>query len=184
MEMILLDSEERMEKAVLALEREFGRLRTGRASTTLVEPIKVDYYGTLTPIKQIASVAIPDSRCITIQPWDKGAFGPIEKAILQSDLGLNPTNDGKLIRINIPPLTEERRKDLVKIAKKFTEECKVAIRNIRRDANDQLKKKEKEKEISEDQLKGGQEDIQKLTDSYVAKADVVFGKKDQEIMAV
>ena len=151
-----------------ALDRDFSRLRTGRASTGLVDNIKVDYYGTPTPISQLASVAIPDSRTITIQPWDRGAFAGVEKAILKSDLGLTPVNDGKIIRISIPPLTEDRRKELGKLARKSGEEAKVAVRNVRRDANDQLKKLEKDKAISEDELKKATDDVQKLTDRYVA----------------
>ena len=127
---------------------------------------------------------MPDSRTITIQPWDRGAFGAVEKAILKSDLGLNPVNDGKILRVTIPPLTEERRKELVKIAKKYTEESKVAIRNVRRDANDALKKLEKEKQITEDEFKRAQEDTQKLTDAAVAKADSLFGAKEKEIMEI
>ena len=184
METILLDAEERMGKAVTSLEREFGKLRTGRAATSLVDYIKVDYYGTPTPISQMASVAIPDSRTITIQPWDKGVVGRIEKAILTSDLGLNPSNDGRLIRIPIPPLTEERRKDLVKIARKFTEEAKVAVRNIRRDANDNMKKMEKDKAISEDDCKRGTEEVQKLTDTFIAKLDKRCQDKEKEIMEI
>ncbi|ABM29128.1 ribosome recycling factor [Nitratidesulfovibrio vulgaris] len=184
MESILLDAEERMEKAIAALEREFSRLRTGRASASLVDGIKVDYYGTPTPISQVASVAVPDSRCITIQPWDRNAFSLIEKAILKSDLGLNPVNDGKIIRINIPPLTEERRKDLGKMARKYAEEAKVAVRNVRRDANEQLKKLEKNKELSEDDLRKAQEDVQKLTDRFVAKTDEKAGAKEKEIMDI
>ena len=184
METIMLDAEERMGKAVTSLEREFGKLRTGRAATSLVDNIKVDYYGTPTPISQMASVAIPDSRTITIQPWDKGVVGRIEKAILTSDLGLNPANDGKLIRIPIPPLTEERRKDLVKIARKFTEEAKVAVRNIRRDANDSLKKMEKDKAVSEDDCKRGTEDVQKLTDAFIVKLDKRCQDKEKEIMDI
>ena len=134
-ESVLLDSEDRMDKALGALDRDFSRLRTGRASTGLVDNIKVDYYGTPTPISQLASVAIPDSRTITIQPWDRGAFAGVEKAILKSDLGLTPVNDGKIIRISIPPLTEDRRKELGKLARKSGEEAKVAVRNVRRDAN-------------------------------------------------
>lgn len=181
-ETILLDSEERMEKAIATLEREFGRLRTGRASTNLVDNIKVDYYGTPTPISQLASVAVPDSRTITIQPWDRGAFGGVEKAILKSDLGLTPVNDGKIIRISIPPLTEERRKELGKIARKNGEEAKVAVRNVRRDANEQLKKLEKDKAISEDELKKATDDVQKLTDRFVAKVDEKCQTKEKEIM--
>ena len=181
---LLLDAEERMEKALAALERDYGKLRTGRATTGLVEDIKVDYYGTPTPIKQLASVAVPDSRTVTIQPWDRGAFALVEKAILKSDLGLTPMNDGKLIRIAIPPLTEDRRKDLTKIARKYTDEAKVAIRNIRRDVNDGLKKLEKDKLLSEDELKKAMEDIQKLTDTYVARADAKASAKEKEIMEI
>lgn len=184
METLQLDTEERMEKALGSLEREFGKLRTGRASTTFVDDIKVEYYGTPTPIHQLASVAIPDSRTITIQPWDRNAFGPVEKAILKSDLGLTPMNDGKLIRISIPPLTEERRKDLTKVSKKYTEDAKIALRNIRRDANDALKKMEKDKAISSDELKKAMDDIQKLTDSYVKKADAMALLKEKEIMEI
>lgn len=184
MENVKKDAEERMGKAIAALEREFAGLRTGRASTALVENIKVDYYGTPTPINQLGSVAVPDSRTITIQPWDRGSFGLVEKAIQKADLGLNPMNDGKLIRIAIPPLTEERRKDLVKVSRKYTEDSKVAIRNIRRDANDSLKKLEKDKTISEDDSKKAQDFIQKLTDSYVAKADKVAQAKEKEIMEI
>ena len=183
-ESVLLDSEDRMDKALGALDRDFSRIRTGRASTGLVDNIKVDYYGTPTPISQLASVAIPDSRTITIQPWDRGAFALVEKAILKSDLGLTPMNDGKLIRIAIPPLTEDRRKELTKIARKYTEEAKVAIRNIRRDVNDGLKKLEKDKLLSEDELKKAMEDIQKLTDTYVARADAKASAKEKEIMEI
>lgn len=179
---LLLDAEERMEKALAALERDYGKLRTGRATTGLVEDIKVDYYGTPTPIKQLASVAVPDSRTVTIQPWDRGAFASVEKAILKSDLGLTPVNDGKIIRISIPPLTEDRRKELGKLARKSGEEAKVAVRNVRRDANDQLKKLEKDKAISEDELKKATDDVQKLTDKYVAKVDEKCAAKEKEIM--
>lgn len=179
---ILLEAEERMEKAIVTLERDFSKLRTGRASASLVDDLKVDYYGTMTAINQLASVAVPDSRTITIQPWDKGAFSSVEKAILKSDLGLNPINDGKIIRIGIPPLTEERRKDLVKVARKYTEETKVAIRNIRRDANESLKKLEKAKTISEDENKKATEDVQKLTDKFVTKSDEKCNGKEKEIM--
>ena len=177
---LLLDAEERMEKALTALERDYGKLRTGRATTSLVEDIKVDYYGTPTPVKQLASVAVPDSRTVTIQPWDRGAFALVEKAIL----GLTPMIVGKLIRIAIPRLTEDRRKELTKVAKKYTEEAKVAIRNIRRDVNDGLKKLEKDKLLSEDELKKAMDDIQKITDSSVAKADTKFAAKEKEIMEI
>ncbi len=182
MDTVKRDAEERMGKALAALDKEFSKLRTGRASTALVEDIKVDYYGTPTAISQLASVAVPDSRSLTIQPWDRGAFALVEKAILKSDLGLTPINDGKIIRINIPPLTEERRKELVKVARKYTEETKVAIRNIRRDANDALKKLEKDKAHSEDEIKKATEQVQKLTDAQIAKADQKCQSKEKEVM--
>lgn len=181
---LIADGQKRMSGALNSLDGDFGKLRTGRASTTLVDDIAVDYYGTATPIGQLASVAIPDSRTITIQPWDRNAFSSIEKAIMRSDLGLNPINDGKVIRITIPPLTEERRKDLVKVAKKYTEDAKVAIRNIRRDLNDACKKLEKDKVISEDDQRKGQDDIQKLTDDYVKKCDAAFAAKEKEILEI
>lgn len=181
---VLLEAEEKMEKAIASLERDFGRLRTGRAATSLVDPIKVDYYGTPTPINQLASVAVPDSRTITIQPWDRSAFGSVEKAILKSDLGLTPINDGKIIRISIPPLTEQRRKELAKVSRKYGEDTKVAIRNVRREANDQLKKLEKEKAISEDELKKAMDEVQKLTDKFVGKTDAKCQAKDKEIMEI
>ena len=184
MEKIKKSAEERMLKAIAALEKDFLGLRSGRAGTALVENLKADYYGTPTPIGQIGSIAVPDSRTITIQPWDKKAFGPVEKAILAANLGLTPMNDGKLIRITIPPLTEERRKDLVKVAKKYAEEAKVAIRNIRRDANEALKKQEKDKTISEDESKKAQESMQKLTDSFVHKVEQTLQAKEKEIMEV
>ncbi|MDL2209352.1 ribosome recycling factor [Desulfovibrio sp. OttesenSCG-928-O18] len=182
METIKKDAEERMGKALASLERDFAKLRTGRATTALVDDIKVDYYGTPTAINQLASVAVPDSRSLTIQPWDRGAFPLVEKAIMKSDLGLTPINDGKVIRINIPALTEERRKELVKVARKYTEEAKVAIRNIRRDANDSLKKLEKDKVASEDEIKKATDAIQKVTDAQIAKADQKCQAKEKEIM--
>lgn len=186
MDAIKKDAEDRMEKALATLEREFGKLRTGRASTSLVDGLKVDYYGTPTPVGQLASVATPDSRTITIQPWDRSAFPLVEKAILKSDLGLTPVNDGKIIRIGIPPLTEDRRKELVKVARKYGEDAKVAIRNIRRDANESLKKLEKDKTqgYSEDDVKKAQDVVQKLTDTYVAKTDQKCQAKEKEIMEV
>lgn len=173
-----------MEKALAALERDFAKLRTGRASTALVDGIKADYYGTPTPISQMASVAVPDSRTLTIQPWDKGGIAVVEKAILKSDLGLTPVNDGKIIRIVIPPLTEERRKELVKVARKYSEDAKVAVRNVRRDANDGLKKLEKDKEITEDELKKAVDDVQKLTDRFVGEVDKKCAGKEKEIMDI
>ena len=183
-ETILLDAEDRMEKAMNALEREFAKLRTGRASTSLVDGIKADYYGAPTPISQMASVAVPDSRTITIQPWDKGGIAVVEKAILKSDLGLTPVNDGKIIRISIPPLTEERRKELVKVSRKYGEEAKVAVRNVRRDANDSLKKLEKDKTITEDEQKKAEADVQKLTDKFVGEVDKKCAVKEKEIMDI
>jgi ribosome recycling factor len=184
MDSVLDENRQRMEKTLNNLDREFKRLRTGRASTALLEGIRVDYYGTPTPLEQLASISVPDSRTISIQPWDRGSFKDVEKALLKSDLGLNPVNDGKTIRIIIPPLTEERRKELVKIAKKNTEDTKVSIRNIRRDANDTLKKQEKNKDITEDDLHKIQDDVQKLTDEYIAKTDAVFAAKEKEIMEI
>ncbi len=181
---ILLETEERMEKAVSSMDKDFSKLRTGRASASLVDDIKADYYGTPTPVNQMASVSVPDSRTITIQPWDKGGFGAIEKAILKSDLGLTPINDGKIIRITIPALTEERRKDLVKVSRKYSEDAKIAVRNVRRDANEQLKKLEKEKTISEDELKKATDEVQKLTDKYVAETDKKCQTKEKEIMDI
>jgi ribosome recycling factor len=181
---IFHDGGERMEKALQALERDFARLRTGRASTGLVESLKVDYYGTPTPLNQLASIAVPDSRTLTIQPWDRQAFAPVEKAIIKSDLGLTPSNDGRLIRISIPPLTEERRKDLGKLAKKYAEEAKVAVRNVRRDANEQLKKLEKDKSLTEDELKKAMDDMQKLTDRFVKACEDKTQAKEKEIMEI
>lgn len=184
MQSILADGKKRMEGALTALEKEFSKLRTGRASASLVEGIEVDYYGTITPLNQLASVSVPDSRTLTIQPWDKGAFGAVEKAIQKSDLGLNPVNDGKIIRISIPPLTEERRKELVKVAKKYTEEAKVALRNVRRDLNESIKKMEKDKDITEDDLRKGQDDVQKMTDDFVKKSETVCAAKEKEILEI
>lgn len=181
---IITDGKKRMEGALASLQREFSKLRTGRASTALVDNLEVDYYGTATPLNQIASISVPDSRTITIQPWDKGAFSAVEKGIQKSDLGLNPVNDGKIIRISIPPLTEERRKDLVKVAKKYTEEAKVAVRNVRRDCNDGLKKQLKDKEITEDDSRRLQDEIQKATDQFVAKCDAALVAKEKEILEI
>lgn len=184
MESIFTDAKKRMEKAITNLEKEFSRLRTGRASASLVDGIQVSYYNTPTPLNQLASISIPDARTIAIQPWDRSSFENIEKAIMQSDLGLNPVNDGKIIRINIPALTEERRKELVKIAKKHTEDAKIAIRNIRRDANEELKKQKNDKTISEDDMHRGQEKIQKLTDEFVDKSEKTLTEKEKEIMEI
>ena len=160
-----------MEKTVEALRKDFGRVRTGRASASLLENIMVDYYGTPTPINQVGTLAVPEPRMITIQPWEKKIIGEIEKAILKSHLGLNPDSDGQIIRVVIPPLTEERRREMTKMTKKMGEESKVALRNLRRDANEKLKKMEKDKELTKDDLKRGEKEIQDLTDSYVKKMD-------------
>jgi ribosome recycling factor len=173
---------DRMNKAVETLETEYKRLRTGRASTSLVDGIKVDYYGSSTPLSKLATLTIPDSRTIMIQPWDTSGVGEIEKAIQKSELGLNPMNDGKAIRISIPPLTAERRRDLVKVVKKKSEESKVAVRNIRRDINEKIKDLKKDKKVSEDEQFRAQDEIQKITDDYVKKIDSVYGTKEKEIL--
>lgn len=173
---------DRMTKAVEALKNDLASVRTGRASLALIDGIMVNYYDTMTPLQQLASLSIPESRQIAIQPWDPKIIPEIEKAILKSDLGLTPTNDGKTIRINIPPLTEERRKQLVKAVKKKAEDAKVSIRNIRRDIIDELKKTEKEKHLSEDDVKRSQDEIQKITDLYIRKVDEVLALKEKEIM--
>lgn len=172
----------KMEKAIAAFQKELSRLRTGRASPALLEGIRVDYYGTPTPIQQTASVTIPESRLIVIQPWDKGTIEAIEKAIQKANLGLSPTNDGKVIRISIPPLTEERRKEIAKLAKKMGEECKVAIRNIRREANEGLKSLEKDKKISEDDLHRATDEVQKATDEQIKEAEKILEAKKKEIL--
>ncbi len=175
---------ERMAGAIEVLKREFASIRTGRASLALLDGIVVNYYGTSTPLQQLASLSIPESRQIAIQPWDQKIISDIEKAIMKSDLGITPVNDGKTIRIHIPPLTEERRKQLVKVVKKKAEEAKIAIRNVRRDTIEELKKLEKEKHLSEDDVKRSQDEIQKITDSYIAKVDEVLAHKEKEIMEV
>lgn len=183
-EIIFEEMKEGMEKAIHAVEKSFSKVRTGRASLSLLDGIRVEYYGTLTPLNQVASLSIPESRLIVISPWDSSALGAIEKAIQKSDLGLMPNNDGKLIRLAIPVLTEERRRELVKVVKKMAEECKVKQRNIRRDANEQLKELKKDNQISEDELYQFQEEVQKLTDRYIAKADEILMAKEKEIMEI
>jgi ribosome recycling factor len=173
-----------MEKSIEALQRDLKRIRTGRASLALLDGLMVDYYGSLTPINQLATLSIPEARQIVIQPWDSHAFTDIEKAILKSELGLTPSNDGKVIRINLPPLTAERRKELVKVVKKMAEEFKVQIRNHRRDANEMLKDMKKEKTISEDDMRKAQERVQKTTDDLIAKVDTVLSAKEEEIMEI
>lgn len=181
---VISSAKERMEKAISAYTRELASIRAGRANASLLDKISVDYYGAPTPINQVAGVSVPEARLLVIQPYDKSILSDIEKAILKSDLGLNPTSDGSIIRIAIPALTEERRKELVKVVKKESEEAKIAIRNIRRDANDDLKKLEKNGEITEDDLRGYSDDIQKMTDSHISKVDDITKDKEKEILEV
>ena len=174
----------RMDKTIDSLLEEFKKIRSGRANAGLVEGLVVDYYGSKTPLKQLASISVPEPRLIVIQPWDKGALPEIEKAFHTSDLGLNPNNDGKVIRISIPALTEERRKELVKVAKGKAEDARVAIRNIRRDGNEEVKTAEKEGHVSEDDSKKTLDKIQKITDEYIEKINKLLDAKDAEIMEV
>ncbi len=175
---------DKMERALEALKKELAAVRTGRASLSVFDGISVDYYGTPTPINQVATMAIPESRLITIQPWEPKLISEIEKAIQKSDLGLNPANDGKLIRIAIPPLTEERRKQIIKQVHKRVEDTKVSIRNIRREGNDQIKRLEKEKHISEDDTRRSIDEIQKLTDSYIKRSDEIMSHKEAELKEI
>lgn len=181
---VLKDAEERMEKTVEALQTDLRTIRTGRASPALVERVQVDYYGAPTPLIQLAGITVPEPRLLVIRPWDRGTLSTIEKALLKSDLGLTPTNDGQVIRLVIPQLTEERRRDLTKLVNKRVEEARVSIRNIRRDANDMLRDLEKEKLISEDELHEGRDEAQKLTDDFIKKVDEVGKAKEAEIMEV
>ena len=176
--------QQQMDKTIEALKFEFSTIRAGRANAQMLDKIRVDYYGTPTPINQVGSISVPEPRTLMISAWDKSAIKEIEKAIRNSDLGLNPTNDGEVIRINVPALTEERRKELCKQAKKASEEFKVRIRNERRDANDKLKKLEKEGEITEDELKKAQDNVQKMTDKYTKEIDSLLETKEKDIMAV
>jgi ribosome recycling factor len=178
------DTEERMKKAVEAIGKELASIRTGKATTSLLDGIRVDYYGTMTPLSQVANISVPDPRLLVIQPWEKKLIPEVVKAIQKSDLGLNPQSDPNVIRLPIPPLTEERRKDLVKLVKKVVEEGKVAIRNIRRDSNDALKNAEKDKAISEDQSRKGQQRVQEITDEHIEKIEEMLKKKEQEIMEI
>lgn len=182
LELVYDETTEKMEKTLSVLAHELSRVRTGRASVALVEGIRIDYYGTMTPIPQMATVAVPESRMLTISPWDSSMISAIEKAILKSDLGLTPSNDGKMIRISIPPLSEQRRKDLVKVVSKICEEQKVSVRNVRREANESLKNLKKDGEISEDEAFRGQEKIQKITDDHIKKIDEICAKKEKEIL--
>ncbi len=181
---IYADTEDRMKKAIEAIKKEFATIRTGKATTSLLDGIKVDYYGTPTPLAQVANLAVPDPRMIVIHPWEKKLVPDIVKAIQKSDLGLNPQSDANVIRLPIPPLTEERRKDLVKHVKKLAEDAKVAIRNIRRDSNESLKKAEKDKAISEDDSRKGHDHVQKITEEYIEKIEDLLSKKEQEIMEI
>jgi ribosome recycling factor len=176
------DARESMGKTITSLKNELKRVRTGRANLSLLDGIRVDYYGTLTPINQMASLSVPESRLITIQPWDVSVIKEIEKALLKSDLGLTPSSDGKIIRITIPPLTEERRKQLAKTVHKACEDHKIAIRNIRRDANEMLKTLKKDGDIAEDDAFKGQDQVQKITDEFIAKIDEIYKEKEKEIL--
>ena len=184
MEALQKDAAGKMTRTIESFRKELGKVRTGRASFSLLDGIKVDYYGTPTPLQQVATLSAPESRLITVTPWDAKMIGPIEKAIQASGLGLNPSSDGKTVRIPIPPLTEERRKELVKLVKKMAEDSRVAVRNIRREAIERIKEKEKKKEISEDEMKRGQERIQKETDAFIKKIDDILKAKEQEILEV
>ncbi len=184
MEEIILDAEERMQKSVGTMVDEFAAIRSGRASAALFDKVRIEYYGEPTPLNQVATVSVPEARLVVIQPWDKTVIGAIEKAIQKSELSVNPSNDGKVIRINIPPLTEDRRKEIVKMAKNTAEQARIAIRNIRRDANDHLKKEQKDGDITEDDAKRGEDEVQKLTDSFVEKVDAALAAKEKEILEV
>lgn len=181
---ILLNAEERMDGAIQALRRELNGVRTGRAHPSLIETLPVDYYGAITPLNQLGSINAPEARMLTIQAWDKGAVKAIEKAIQSSDLGLNPAIDGQTIRLSIPPLTEQRRKELVKVVNNKAEEARVAVRNVRRHANDELRKAEKEGDLSKDDLKRSEDELQKVTDRHVALVDVEAKKKEGELLEV
>ena len=181
-EEILSELRQKMNKAVEALNRDFRKIRTGRASTALLDGIKVECYDTAMPLDQVATISAPESRLLTIQPWDQTIMGSVEKSILKSELGLTPMNDGKIIRISIPPLTEERRKELAKMARKMAEDNKISIRNLRREANDMFKELKSEKEISEDELYRSQDDVQKITDEFIKKVDEITTQKEQEII--
>ncbi len=178
------DAERRMQKAIDALKQDLTAIRTGRASASLVDRIQVEYYGTPTPVNQVASISVPDARQVVIQPWDRKMLPDIEKAIQKSDLGINPNNDGQVIRLNIPPMSEERRRDMAKVLHKKLDEHKVAVRNIRRDVQDKLRDREKKKEVSEDELKRSSDKLQKLTDRFIDEMDKVGKSKEQELMEV
>jgi ribosome recycling factor len=184
MQTVLANCEDRMKKSVATLESDYLALRTGRASAAIFDKVRVDYYGQETPLNQVASISVPEARLVVIQPWDKSLLSAIEKAIQKSDLGLNPSNDGKLLRINFPPLTQDRRKELAKQSKTLAENTRVAVRNIRRDGMDAIKKLQKDATISEDEQKEGETKLQKMTDSYIAKINDVQAGKEKEIMEI
>ncbi len=184
MEQIIKDARARMDKSLDALRSELSKIRSGKATTALLDGIKVEYYGNMTPLNQVANVTVLDAHTLSITPWDKSVVSAVDKAILEANLGFNPVSDGTNIKVPVPPLNEERRKDLVKLVKKFGEDNKVAVRNIRRDANDHLKREEKDKKISEDQLKDAEDSIQKLTDEHVHFIDEILKHKEKEIMEV
>ena len=181
---LIAHAEEQMNKTIQRMKSDLGTLRTGRASAALLENIRVDYYGSSTPLNQLAAMAAPEPRTLEIRPWDNGAMGEIEKAILKSDLGLTPNNDGSIIRLQIPKLTEERRRELIKVVRKMSEEYRVSMRNERRDAVERLKKAEKGKEITEDELSSGEQEIQKLTDLYIKRVDDMLAGKERDILEV
>lgn len=181
-ESIYQEARDKMAKSIDALNNELKRVRTGRASLSLLDGIRVDYYGTPTPLNQVASLSVPESRLITVQPWDASAIKEIEKAVLKSDLGLTPANDGKMIRIAIPPLTQERRKELVKVVNKTCEEYKVAVRNVRRDCNELIKGLKKDGDVAEDEAFKAQEQVQKITDEHIRKIDDIYKRKEKEIL--
>lgn len=181
---ILKNADDRMKKAVEVVREELVRIRTGKATTALLDTVKVDYYGSMVPLKQVSNVSTPDVHTVSVQPWEKGMIGPIEKAIQSANLGLNPVNDGNIVRVPIPPLNEERRKELVKLTKKFGEEGKVAIRNVRRDAIEHLKKAEKDEHMSEDERKRSEAEAQKMTDKHIKEIDDLLALKEKEIMEV
>ncbi len=184
MESIIKEAIAKMNKSIEAFRQELAKVRTGKATTAILDGIKVDYYGTPTPLKQMANVSVLDAHTLSVSPWDRTAINAIDKAILQADLGLNPQNDGTNIKVPIPPLTEERRKEFVKLVKKFGEDAKIAIRNIRRDANEHLKKKQKDEKISEDLLKESEAKVQKVTNEHIAEIDQILVHKEKEIMEV
>ncbi|HEU5204650.1 MAG TPA: ribosome recycling factor [Candidatus Limnocylindrales bacterium] len=181
---VLSAAEHKMARAVEAMERDFQGIRTGRASTSLVERIHVDYYGTQTPLNQLAGISVPEAHQIVIQPWDRAVLGAIEKAIIKSDIGLNPQVDGTVVRLNIPPLTEERRKEIVRVVHKRMEEARVEIRNLRRDAADALKREEREGEVGADDAHRQHDQVQRLTDRFIADVDRLGGAKEEEVLAV